>query len=86
MVKAVQNYKLYIKTIKTTPKYQNKDLKCYRIDRNACRIFDKILVLKFFFREPVGYVNIKLLVELITAKLSTSECRIFKMVIGHEIS
>ena len=92
MTKAVQNYKLYIKTIKIIPKYQNKYLKCCRIDRNACRIFHKILVpflfsfqlIEFFFGKPEGYANNKLLVELITAKLSTSGCRIFKTVIGHK--
>ena len=92
MEKAVQNYKSYIKTIKNTPKYQNKYLKCYRIDRNVCRNFHKILVLliflfwliKFFFGEPEGYANIKLLVGLITAKLSTSGCRILKTVIGYK--
>ena len=48
MTKSVQNYRSYIKTIKITPRYLNKYLKCYRIGRNACKCFIRYLYFFYF--------------------------------------
>ena len=65
-------------------------LVCKRINRDTCVIFKKYILLvfffqliKFFFENPIVYIEIQLFIKLFNHKLFIKGCRIFQKVISH---